>query len=124
MYNNKNKAKVYEQKRITNYFMISDKKYRLCYTPKGDTKKVYIFLNYHISKFGSILKKIVQLKKYDLIKIYTKSAYVHSDDTLNKKFFDELVVDDYSYVIYDLDVIRRSQDESDSLFCELQKKYQ
>lgn len=101
--------------------MISDEKYRLCYMPKGNRKKVSVLLNYHILNFGAVLKQIVQLRKYEIIKVYTKSCYIHADDELNQQFFKEIVVDDYTYTIYDLEVIRSSQDESYSLFCKLEK---
>lgn len=117
----KNKSEIYEEKKITNYFMISKEKYRLCYTPKGNNKKVSVLLNYHITSFGSVLKQIIMLKKYDVIKVYTKSMYIHEDDELNDAFLKEIVVDDYRYTIYDLDIIRSSQQESYSLFCSLEK---
>lgn len=118
----KNRPKSYEEKRITNYFKISNEKYRLCYTPKGGNKSVSILLNYHISIFGFVLRQIIQLKKYNTIKIYTKSMYIHEDEGLNNNFFKEIVVDDYTYQIYDLDLIRSSQELSYSLFCKLEKK--
>lgn len=118
---NKNKAKMFEEKRITNHFLISNDKYRLCYTPKGNTKKVSILLNYHITCFGHILKKIIDLKKYNTIKIFTKSIFINEDKHLNDKFFEEILVNEYSYVVYDLDMIRDSQEESYSLFCRMQK---
>jgi hypothetical protein len=117
----KNRSKMYEEKRITNYFLISNEKYRLCYMPKGNTKKVSVQLNYHISNFGHVLNEILHLGKYDIIKVYTKSMYIHEDESLNDKFFKEIVADGYSYIIYDLDLIRSSQQESYSLFCKLEK---
>lgn len=118
---NRNKAKMFEQKRITNHFLISNDKYRLCYTPKGDTKKVSILLNYHITCFGPILKKIIDLEKYDTIKIFTKSTFINEDKQLNDIFFEEILVNEYSYVIYDLEMIRNSQEEAYSLFCRMKK---
>lgn len=115
------KVRSYVEKRITKYFLISNEKYRLCYTPKGHNKSVTILLNYHILKFGAVLKQIIQLKKYEIIKVYTKSIYIHKDDTQNEKFFKEIVVGDYTFEIYDLELIRSSQDESYSLFCTLKK---
>jgi len=115
------KARTYEEKRITKYFMISNEKYRLSYTPKGNTKSLAVLLNHHILKFGAILRQIIQLKKYEIIKVYTKSMYIHEDEKLNQKFFEEIVVDDYTFNIYDLEQIRLSQDEAYSLFCRLEK---
>lgn len=112
---------MFEQKRITNHFLISNDKYRLCYTPKGDTKKVSILLNYHITCFGPILKKIIDLEKYDTIKIFTKSTFINEDKQLNDIFFEEILVNEYSYVIYDLEMIRNSQEEAYSLFCRMKK---
>ena len=116
----RDKSKTYEEKKITNYFMLSKEKYRLCYTPKGDTKKVSVLLNYHITSFGSVLKQIIMLKKYDIIKVFTKSMYIHENEELNDEFFKEIVVDEYCYNIYDLEMIRSSQQEAYSLFCTLE----
>lgn len=121
MHFNKDKTKTFEEKKITDYFMIAKDKYRLCFTPKENTNKVSILLNYHIACFGPILKKIINLKKYDIIKIYTKSDFIDEDDELNRKLISEIVVNDYSYQIQDLNLIRSSQEESYSLFCTLQR---
>lgn len=116
---NKDKNKVFEEKKITNYFTIAKDKYRLVFSPKENTNKVSILLNYHITCFGPILKKIINLKKYDLIKIYTKSEFIDENEELNDKLISQLVVDDYSYEIQDLNLIRSSQEIAYSLFCTL-----
>lgn len=116
-----NKQNTYEEKKITNYFMISKNKYRLCYVPNGNTKNVSVLLNYHITKFSAILLKIIQLGKYDTIRVYTKSIYIHKDTESNELFFNEMIVDNYRYILYDLDLIRSSQEESYSLFCVVKK---
>lgn len=118
---NRSKTKTFEEKRITNHFLISNDKYRLCYTPKGNTKKVSILLNYHITCLVPVLKKIISLKRYDTIKIFTKSMFINEDKHLNDIFFEEILVNEYSYVIYDLEMIRNSQEESYSLFCRMQR---
>lgn len=119
---NKNKTKTFEEKRITNYFMIEKDKYRLCYTPKGNPKNLSIQLNYHITCFGPVLKKIINLMKYDVIKIYTKSEFVDEKDERNVEMISDIVVNEYSYRIFDLNLIRSSQEESYSLFCILETK--
>jgi len=120
MGNNK-KLSTFEEKRITHNFLISNDKYRLRYTSKGNAKKLSILLNYHITCFAPILQKIIDLKKYDTIKIFTKSAYINDNKELNDEFFNTIIVKDYTYIIYNLDIIRNSQDVSYSLFCRIQK---
>ena len=115
-------GKSFEEKKITNYFMISKDKYRLCFIPKENTKNVSILLNCTITCFGPILRKIISLKKYNLIKIYTKSGFITENEELNEKLISEIVVEDYFYTIYDLNVIRNSQEEGYSLFCLIEIK--
>lgn len=120
--NNENYKNIFEEKRINKKFLISNDKYRICYTPKGDTKKLSILLNYHITKFGPILKQIIELKKYDTIKIFTKSIFIDEDKTKNDDLLNCLIVDDYCYQIFDLEAIRSSQEKAYSLFCRIEKK--
>lgn len=113
--------KICEEKRLNKKFLMSNVKYRISYTPKGNTKKVSILLNYHITCLAKILNKIIQLNKYDQIKIYTKSVFINEDENLNHEFFSSILTGEYSHQIFDLEEIRNSQQSNYSLFCVLNK---
>lgn len=94
--NNRKRPREFVETRITNYFKIEDKKYRLCYTPKNDEKKVSIQINHNLKKFIPFVKKIISLGKYNILKIYLKKDYIpdsHDDIT---KFIDGIGTNGYN----------------------------
>lgn len=81
--------------RITRHFFIEDKKFRLCYIPRGGLQAVSVQLNYHIAGMGPFLHQIVCLGKYRTIRVYLNQKYVPSAHAAMPQFLEAVAVPGY-----------------------------
>lgn len=91
------KQKIRNETRITSHFSIDNKKFRLCYTPKGGLHAVAIQLNYHIVGTEPYIKRIIKMNKYRVIRVYLHKQHMASSKPFIPGFIEAIYVPGYVY---------------------------
>lgn len=85
----------YKETRVTNYFKVADKKFRLCYTPKNNQKRVSIQINNQLDKFTPFIIKIIKLGKYNTLKLYIHKNYIPDSYQEIQQFLEAIRIQGY-----------------------------
>lgn len=115
------RAKTWDETRITSYFTAGDGKYRLCYTPRGVAKYVSIQLNCSPEGMAPFVRRIVQLGKYSRIKIYVNKRYAPIEEISISSFTENIRADGYAVSAAEPAATCSSQGEGYMLLCTVEK---
>lgn len=116
------KQRMRTETRITRHFSIEDKKFRLCYTPRGGFGAVSIQLNYRIAGIGPFVLRIVRLGKYRSIRIYLNQKYVEDSRPAMQQFLDTIAAPGYRITTPDTTESLCTSQEEYVLICIIERE--